>query len=196
MLRKYLVWPTILSLACVLLFADLAQAQRRGGWGGGRGGWGGGRGWGGSWGGIGVYVGPTYPNNYYRSGYYSPYRSGYYSPYRSSYYSPYWYDSYYYQPGTTYYSTPSVQYVQPAPPTAVAEGASIRVILPDPQAKVWFDDRLTAQQGTDRWFHTPAITATGTYRIRASWMVGGSEVVQERVVTVSPGQSFTVDFTR
>ncbi|MBI3823188.1 MAG: TIGR03000 domain-containing protein [Planctomycetes bacterium] len=182
MLRKLFLAPAILSLACVLLTTDVAQAQRRGGGGGGGGG---GRGRGS----IGVYVGPggvsVGSGGYYRSGYYG-----------SGYYSPYWYDSYYSYPRTSYYYAPPVQYVEPAPVQVVDDRAQIRVIVADPQARVWFDDRLTTQQGTDRLFSTPALTVSGTYRIRAAWMQGGAEAMAERTVTVAPGQTIVVDFTR
>ncbi len=171
MLRKFFVVPAILSLACLLMLTDFAQAQRRGG---GRGGYNGGY-----RGGVGVYIGPSYGYGYY--------------PYRT-------YDSYYYSPSyypPTYYSAPAVEYVQPVQPaTVIADYANIRVLVADPAARVWFDDRLTSQQGTDRMFNTPSLTSTGTYRIRATWMRGNNEVAAERIVTVSPGQTVVVDFTR
>lgn len=187
MLRKYFLMPAILSLACVLTLADFAQAQRRGG--GNRGG-----GWGGNRGGFGVYIGPSNPYRSYGNwygGYGSPYRS-YGNPYR--YYDSYYYStpSYYYTP--SYYETPS--YSLPAQPAPAIDHANIRVIVPDPGARVWFDDRLTSQTGNDRLFNTPSLTSSGTYRIRAAWMEGGNEVTMERTATVSPGQTVVVDFTR
>jgi uncharacterized protein (TIGR03000 family) len=172
MLRKFFV-SAVLSLACLVALTDFAQAQRRGGYRGG--------GWGGSWGGVGVYIGPSYPR------YYDSYRYRTYDPY----YSSWWYDTY---PRRSYYYQPAVEYVQPA--TVVTSQANIRVIVADPQARVWFDGAATSQTGTDRYFTTPSLTASGTYRIRASWMQNGNETIQERVVNVSPGQSVIVDFTR
>ncbi len=82
----------------------------------------------------------------------------------------------------------------PAP--AQDGAANIEVILPDPQARVWFDGTLTRETGTDRQFTTPSLTTSGTYRIRASWTEAGREVIQEKVVNVTPNQTTVVDFTR
>jgi len=183
MLRKAFL-PAVLSLACLLLVTDFAQAQRRGG---GRGGWSGGRG------GIGIYVGPGYGSGYNSGLYGSGYRS--YSPYYgSSYYDPYPSTSYYYDPAPTYVQ-PAPTYVRPAP---VADAAHIRVLLPDGNARVWFDGALTQQTGTDRMFHTPALTAgmNYSYRIRATWMQGNREMTQERVVNVTPGSTSVVNFNQ
>jgi uncharacterized protein (TIGR03000 family) len=80
----------------------------------------------------------------------------------------------------------------------VTDYANVRVIVPDPQARVWFDGSLTSQTGTDRLYHTPYLTVGSTYRyqIRASWAKDGREVSQERTVSVTPGQTTLVDFTR
>ena len=40
---------------------------------------------------------------------------------------------------------------------AAANTATIRVLVGDPQAKIYFDGTLTKQEGTDRLFHTPAL---------------------------------------
>jgi len=196
MLRKLYLVPAILSLACLLTLADFAQAQRRGGGGGNRGG---------NWNNSGNRGG-NWNNNGYRGGYYNNYRDGYHNdgwwggvgvyinpslgyrygyPYRS-------YDSYYYTP--PYYSTPATDYVTPV--TYADDSAHIRVIVPDPAARVWFNGALTSQTGSDRLFNTPNLTTSGTYQIRAAWMQGPNEVNAERTVTVSPGQSVMVDFTR
>jgi len=204
MLRKFFVIPALLSLACLLMLTDAAQAQRKGGGGGGggggaRGGVNSGRGGSGWYGYVAPYVGGS---NYNRGGgWYNSYPGGY----RSSYYSPNWYDSYsypqssyyapqYYTPAAEYYTPATEVYVDPVP----ANSAQIRVTLPDPNARVWFDGNATQQTGTDRLFHTPSLQAgvANTYRIRASWMQGGREVTQERVVNVNPGQRLAVDFSQ
>jgi uncharacterized protein (TIGR03000 family) len=80
----------------------------------------------------------------------------------------------------------------------MADVARIRVILPDAQARVLFDDTATKQIGVDRLFLTPALTAkaANNYLIRATFMQGGREVTLERNVTVAPGRTYEVDFTR
>jgi uncharacterized protein (TIGR03000 family) len=83
-------------------------------------------------------------------------------------------------------------YVEP-----VRAAASVRVLLPDAQARVWFDGKSTNSTGTERLYQSPALTAgTYEYRVRASWMQGGQEVSQERSVSVRPGQMSVVDFTK
>jgi uncharacterized protein (TIGR03000 family) len=168
-----------------MVTADFVHAQRRGGGGN----WSGGRSWNGSsgnWRG-GVYVGPGY--GYYGRGYgYYGRGYGYYAPYYGSYYYGSPATSYYYEPETT-------TYVQPA---AAADTAHIRVLVPDANARVWFDGALTQQSGTDRMFHTPSLTVGSTYnyRIRASWMQGNREMTQERTVSVTPGATAVADFTQ
>jgi uncharacterized protein (TIGR03000 family) len=204
MFRKVFLMPTVLSLACLLMAADFAQAQRRGrGWGGGRGNYGNyydayrgyNNSWGSwSWGGMNFNIGPSTP---YGSSYYdygtSPYRSYYYDqPYRSYYYEQPYRSYYYEQP--SYYQPAPRAVEQPA--TVVTSRANIRVMVPTPQARVWFDGAQTSQTGTDRLFQTPSLTSQGTYRIRAAWMQNGQEMTQERVVNVSPGQNVLVDFNQ
>jgi uncharacterized protein (TIGR03000 family) len=178
MLRKYFLAPAILSLALMFVAAEAAQAQiriqvGRPSYGGYYGGYG-----------RGYYPG-YYNQGYYGSSYYSPY----YGPYSSGYYSTYPSTSYYYSPAPSYY-------VNPAPVTD--NTANIRVLLPDPNARVWFNGNLTSQQGTDRLFTTPPLSygTANVYMIRATWMQGGREVTQERTVSATPGGTFVVDFTR
>jgi uncharacterized protein (TIGR03000 family) len=208
MLKKMYVVPLVLSLGCLLVVADSAHAQRRGGVGIGRGygGYGGGYGNYGNYGygGYGYgnnswqryvapFVGGGYGNNYYGSGYYGGYNSPYYSGYRSGYYYP---STTYIQPSYDYAPSYAPSYSQTT--TQTQTNAQIRVLVPDAQAKVWFDGNPTQQTGTERWFYTPSLQAgaNNTYRLRASWMHAGREVTQERVINVNPGQGVTVEFTQ
>jgi uncharacterized protein (TIGR03000 family) len=176
----------------------VAHAQR-GGRGGGGGGGGGGRG--------GSYY---HGGGYYGGGYYRPgigigvglYGVGYGYGYPAYAYDPY------YVPRVSYYPAPTVigqlapsdpvAPIAPTAPVAASNTANIRVMVPDPQAKVWFDGTLTNQGGTDRLYHTPTLSpgATYNYRIRASWLQNGKEMVQEQVVPVTAGQTSALDFTR
>ena len=180
---KYFFAPMLLSVAGLLGGADMAMAQR-----GGHGGHGGHSG---SHGGAhhGGYHGGTHHGGYY-GGYYGGLRVGIYPGYGySSGYSPYYYDGY---PRYSYY-TPSVDYVQP---TFVNTSASVRVIVPDPQARVWFDGNPTSQTGNDRLFTSPQLSGTASYQIRAAWMRNGREVISEQTATVRPGQTSLVDFSK
>src|SRR5205085_11598616 len=108
----------------------------------------------------------------------------YYPGYSSSYYYEPSYPDY--DPAPSYYTQPST-YTAPVNDTA----AHIRVVLPDPNPRVWFDGAPTQQTGTDRMFHTPSLT-TGvnhSYRIRATWTSGGREMSQERTINVMAGQT-------
>lgn len=84
-----------------------------------------------------------------------------------------------------------------AEPTS-ADSATIRVLVPDPLAKVWFDGNTTKTLGRDRVYYSARLTADSgdSYRIRAAWMSQGKEVVQEQVVEVRAGYVSVVDFTR
>lgn len=184
MSKKAFVAPLLLSLACLLLVSDFASAQRRGGYRGG-----GNRGWYG-WS-SGYYNSP----GWWGGGYYNTYPGWWGGSYGNPRYSNYYGSGYYrvYQPNEIY--VPSTQnYYEPAQP----DDAQIRVLLPDPQARVWFDGNLTQQTGTDRLFHTPALQAgaNNIYRIRAQWTQDGREMNQERSVTVAPGRMSVVDFNQ
>jgi uncharacterized protein (TIGR03000 family) len=169
MLRKSWLAPLVLSVAGLLVIADHADAQRY------VPGMGGARGWGNPQGSR-VYDGyrssGTYSSSYYSSGYY---------PSTTDLAAP--------QPATSFYY---------APPTQTSDNADIRVIVPNPQARVWFDNYLTQQTGANRLFHTPPLStsAANTYRVRAAWMEGDREVRRDRVINVSPGGSVLVDFTQ
>jgi uncharacterized protein (TIGR03000 family) len=221
MTRKLFLVPAALSLACVLFVADAAQAQRRGG-GGGRAvmrGGGGGRYNGGGYGGYGGRYYGGYGGGYYPYGGYGGYGGygllgglgvlgrgygyggyGGYGGGYGGYGGGYGYGGYpttsYYAPTYNYYDSSNYQpgYDQQQQPP---NNAQIRVTVPDPQAQVWFDGSATQQTGTERWFYTPPLQAgaNNTYRIRASWMQGGQQQTQEKVINVNPGQMVNVDFT-
>jgi uncharacterized protein (TIGR03000 family) len=81
---------------------------------------------------------------------------------------------------------------------AVADGAQIRVILPDAQCKVYFNDKATTSTGTDRLFLTPQLTpgAQNSYVIRVSYMMNGQEMTREQTLATAPNMTYVVDFTR
>jgi len=193
MMKKLVLLPAILSIAGLLMAADSAFAQRGGGHGGGYGGGHVGGGHGGGY--YGGHYGGHYGGGYFGGGY------GYYGGLGLYGYDPYYYPSYSY-PSYSYYSDPGVQNYEPGYATqsapVVNDYANVRVILPDSQARVWFDGSATRQTGTDRLFNTPSLTmgSTYNYQVRATWIRDGREVTQERTVTVTPGQTALVDFSR
>ena len=183
-MRKMLI---ILGLAAVTALATTNDvfAQRRGG--GARGGWSGYRG--------------GYSRPYYYGGYYRPYYRGYYWPYAFGglYLGPYSYGGGYAYSSPEYYY-PDVVTTAPgirqsfyyAPSEQVA---SVRVLVPAPDAQVWFDNSTTTQQGMERMFHSPPLQfGTYTYTVRARWMENGQIRDQQREIQVQPGQTATVDF--
>jgi uncharacterized protein (TIGR03000 family) len=171
----------VLSAMTVAATANDVFAQR----------WGNYRGWGSRGVGYGNYYGNYYyGNNYYGRNYYG----GYYTP---SYYGiPYTYGRQY------YYANPIVSipvttevrsYYEPltAPQTAM-----VVVLVPQPDALVWFNGAATMQQGMERTFSTPPLdpSVSNTYTVRARWMENGQSVERDRVINVQPGQSVTVRF--
>jgi uncharacterized protein (TIGR03000 family) len=185
-------------------------------WGGGHAyyggrGWGD-RGWG--WGGFGtgLGVGLALDRGWGWGGY--GYGPGYYG-----YSSPYYYgDTYSYAPyysgdtGTFYNTTPyygGMNFDNGTPiyndtgdsgyaygSTVQDNGARIRVIVPQ-DAKVWFDNRMTQQTGTERNFQSPALTPGRdfSYDVKAQWKdQNGKEVTQTRHVDVRANSNVTVDF--
>jgi uncharacterized protein (TIGR03000 family) len=108
--------------------------------------------------------------------------------------------------GNLYYSDPYAGY--PVVPTAgdnrqsffspagMSNRATVRVALPSPNAKVYFDDEATTQPGTDRVYNTPTLepAKSYTYTIRATWMEDGKEVTKTKDVKVQAGRDATVNF--
>jgi uncharacterized protein (TIGR03000 family) len=69
------------------------------------------------------------------------------------------------------------------------------VLLPDPNAQVWFDAAPTQQQGTDRVYSSPSLDAGNyKYTVKAQFMENGRKVDRERSINVQQGQAVTVDF--
>jgi uncharacterized protein (TIGR03000 family) len=76
--------------------------------------------------------------------------------------------------------------------------ARIRLIVPA-EARVWFDNKLTRQTGSERRFESPALTPGRdySYDLKALWRdANGKEVTQTRHVDVAANANVTVDFTR
>lgn len=169
-------YSVLLALAGLLTVVEASQAQVR----------------------IVIGVGGRGPSYYSRGTYPSPY------------WYPYTYPRYAYPP--TVIGVPPVVVRDAYPPLLAEEPplaapaaqqpqgntANVRVLVPNSQAKVWFDGALTKQTGTDRLFHTPTLVpgSSYSYRIRAAWTQNGEEMVQESVVSVSAGQTSVVDFTK
>jgi uncharacterized protein (TIGR03000 family) len=159
----------------------------------------------GAWNGNRYYANGSYGNRY-GNRYYGNYYRGYGWPYLFSGYSPY-YSGYGYgygypyvnnYPYSSYYADPYAAYGTLAPSysnAAVANSASVEVIVPNPNATVWFDGAPTTQMGTERWFQTATLTGNASYTIRATWNDGAHVVTRAKTVVVSPGQTSVVDFT-
>jgi uncharacterized protein (TIGR03000 family) len=163
------------------------------------------------------------PYTYGYSSWSYPYSTGYYTPYAASNYG--WSSAYagvpgyrgYYSYREPYYSTGS--YVTPSTwdtnnpqysvdartmntyrsfysPEQDSNQTTIRVLVPDPNAKVTFDDSTTQQMGTDRLFITPQLdpNKTYSYTVKATWMENGKEVTRSQEAKVQPGRQVTVDF--
>ena len=198
------------AVSGMLVATETANAQRgRGGRGGvsigiGTGGYGGyNRGYYGGYGGynnysspgISVGIGPVRIGTGY--GGYSGYRS-------SSYYYPS--GSSYYPSSGSYYSSPSVTYSQPSIVQGSSEEAEsftrgdtrVQVILPDPNAEVWFDGFRSEATGEVRSYGFPDDPhgQTRTHKFTAKFMRDGRMVTETREVKVTGGSSATVDFTK
>jgi uncharacterized protein (TIGR03000 family) len=147
----------------------------------------GGRGW------PGYYGGALYPYGYS----YWPYSNYAYS-YPNYDYAPNYYEDY----DSPIYSVPSLSTdstVTPPvsnAPLASAAAATIHVLVPDPNASVYFEDTLTKQTGTDRAYVTPTLPMNGSYvyTIRATWMENGQMMSRSKEVAIHAGSDATVDF--
>jgi uncharacterized protein (TIGR03000 family) len=119
------------------------------------------------------------------------YPYGGYSPFGYPYYDdPYLYNDPFYYGGTP-------QVVLPAGPVGDVV-AHLQVILPDPDADVWFSGYKTSSRGTSRSFDSPNLKpgSSYSYTITASWNQGGQVVSAEAVVPVTAGSRVVVDFTQ
>jgi uncharacterized protein (TIGR03000 family) len=185
----------VLSLAFILFLGDFqnADAQRRrgggrrgGGWGGYNGGYYGNNGWYGN-----GWYGPGYGNGWYGSGYGG---RGYYGG-RGGYWGD---DGYWYYDNSMPYDDSSYSYY---PPDNYAsdqnQRAFVTVRVPDGNAQVWIQNKLTQQMGLVRNFQTrPLEPGNYTYKIRAKWQQNGRDMERTRTVQLQPGQSVTVDFNQ
>lgn len=208
MRKSWLVGGGVLALAAAALFLlpSVSLAQRRFfGGGGGYPGYG--------WGGYGYGYGRGYPG-YYGYGWGSPYNSGYYG-YNRGWYSP---NVYNYGPS---YSFDSGSYPLPAGPTYYGgEYATDQGTLPqqgsmpadmstqDPNAahilvrvpgnaKVFFENQPTNQQGSVRAFVSPPLDPNKdyTYDVKAQWTTpDGKQQEATRHIQVHAGRSVQVNF--
>jgi len=186
------------TLAALLVATPEAEAQKRGGGGGG----------GGSRSNAGrVYSSPSYGGEWRGSEWRG---SGWgWAPYGSYGYGGYYGDRYRYgaYPRTYgYYDYPEYYDTYPAttqdysyypPETVTPSTAQIRILVPDPNARIWFNGAPTNQRGTNRVFTTPPLNDgyTHTYEIHARWMnADGQAMDQTRNVEVQPGQAVNVNF--
>ncbi len=201
-----------LGAAAFLLVPAVASAQVRFGMGGYRGGYSG--------------YSPGYYNNGYAPGYYgyapgwNSYSPGYttyggypypgYSWRSGGYVEGYNYPSY----GTTdfYYNTPatssyygsgyagdvgsSYQYGTRSG-ASVRDAALLNVRVPDANAEVWVEGKLTQQRGTWREYESPALNPdkSYTYEVRARWTENGKTVERTKTVPVKANGVATADFT-
>jgi uncharacterized protein (TIGR03000 family) len=83
--------------------------------------------------------------------------------------------------------------------SALGDGSdtvNVRVMVPTREAKVWFENEATKQQGTDRLYSSPPLEKGRPYyyTIKASWMENGREVSREQTVPVRAGQQVVADF--
>jgi uncharacterized protein (TIGR03000 family) len=81
-------------------------------------------------------------------------------------------------------------------PNPSANQATVRVTVPDPDARVYFDDELTRQTGPERTFNSPPLdpSKSYTYTVRATWTENGREVSRSQDVKVQAGREAAVDF--
>ena len=125
--------------------------------------------------------------------YYNGYRYGYSSLYPPYSYTnpPIWYDDYPDYGGT--YRLP------PPPPAPVQDTqAHLQVIVPDAGAQVWVDGYKTSSTGPTRMFDSPPLEPgkSFSYQVKATWRQDGDTVTAERTVSVLPGSTSVVDFTK
>jgi uncharacterized protein (TIGR03000 family) len=83
----------------------------------------------------------------------------------------------------------------PTPNATLNDCCQISVIVPDMQAKVYFDGKATSSTGMTRTFDTPALQGTCTYTVRCEWMENGQKLGRDLTLTCMPNRQCVVDFT-
>ncbi len=81
---------------------------------------------------------------------------------------------------------------------APSNSAQITVLLPDPNAGLWFQGQPIQGTRMVRVLNSPQLNPGSTYAydVRAAWSVNGQVVSQERHVSIQAGAAVTVDFTQ
>lgn len=72
----------------------------------------------------------------------------------------------------------------------------LRVFVPQDNAKVFIDDKLTKQTGDERFFQSPPIEPGYTYRytVVAKWWPNNyTQIIRKRTIDVRAGQTATLD---
>jgi len=166
---------------------DAADFGRRGGGCSGGGGCYGG-------GGYGCCGGGGYGGGYYGGGYRTNYGGGYAPTY--GYMPSQYYGSNNYYGSNTYLQNQTPEIRQSFYMAPNQNFASIRVLVPNSDAEIWFDGAPTQQRGMERFFHSPPLDTSSNYRytVKARWTENGQTVNRERQVDVRPGQPVFVDF--
>lgn len=74
--------------------------------------------------------------------------------------------------------------------------ARIKVILPSPDAKLWFNNAPIARTGAERAFASPALEEGKAYkyRVKATWKENGADVTREKKVVFRAGEEVVIDF--
>ena len=85
---------------------------------------------------------------------------------------------------------------QPFKAGTVPDKAEFLIKVPAADAKLFFNDKLVEQQGTERKLLTPTLASglTYTYRVRATWLENGQEKSQEQKLQALPGQALNLTF--
>ena len=83
--------------------------------------------------------------------------------------------------------------------TGQGQPATVRLMLPQDDAEVLFDDHFTKQKGANRLFVTPPLNTARpfTYTLTVKWWPNNyTEVIRTRVVEVKAGKEVEVDFRK
>ncbi|HEV8058918.1 MAG TPA: TIGR03000 domain-containing protein [Gemmataceae bacterium] len=93
-------------------------------------------------------------------------------------------------------STSGGTIAQPFKAGTAPDKAEFSIKVPAADAKLFFNDKLVEQQGTERKLITPALASglTYTYRVRATWLENGQEKSQEQKLQAVPGQALNLAF--
>ena len=80
--------------------------------------------------------------------------------------------------------------------TQPEQGRQVEVIVPNPNAAVWFNGTKSSKLGERRYFSVESRPTASVATVKAVWSEAGQTTTVERNINVNPGANIVVDFRK